>query len=514
MDVLVCRQLSREPPARGIFDRIHVRSSVLTGEGSVRRLAIVVAAAGALTFAAVGVTASSRDDLLKDEQHFFAESQKTYDGGSKAGSAWNMEVVGHNNLDVRGFNADVWKYKNYAYVGHWGFADWATGNDRFCPAPPNSGVAVIDVSNPANPTRVATLQNPPGTSAEDVVVYTAPYGPLAGRDIAAAGIQWCGGDRHDPTAIHGLMLWDVTDPTHPTQVGFLNTGCCTRGVHEFEIESRTDLHRTFAYATVPAGSYPDPLNANGLRDAAGKGDFRLIDITDPAHPSEASNWKVQQAGGPFAAQGCDPDGNYGHGAEPSDDGKLVFLSYWDSGFIELDLTDPASPVYVKRAAYPASADGDAHSSQYDEERQLLFTSDEDFCKASGSGTEKAFGYGRVWDFSKDPPVQIGALTTPETFDTADKGAGDYVIHNNYLVGNTVYASWYSDGVQVFDVSDPGNPQRVAYFVPPATDNPVKPSQRSTLTNTTQVWGVVVDKATGLVYASDMNSGLWILRRTS
>jgi hypothetical protein len=63
------------------------------------------------------------------------------------------------------------------------------------------------------------------------------------------------------------------------------------------------------------------------------------------------------------------------------------------------------------------------------------------------------------------------------------------------------------------VSDPTNPKRVAYFVPPATENPVKPSQRSVLTNTTQVWGVVVDLATGLVYASDMNSGLWILRRT-
>jgi hypothetical protein len=57
------------------------------------------------------------------------------------------------------------------------------------------------------------------------------------------------------------------------------------------------------------------------------------------------------------------------------------------------------------------------------------------------------------------------------------------------------------------------PREVAYFVPPATENPVKPSQRGTLTNTTQVWGVVVDPATGLVYASDMNSGLWIVRRT-
>jgi hypothetical protein len=479
-----------------------------------RRLAIVLAAVGSLVFAATALTASSKDDLLKDEQHFYDQSQKTYDKGSKAGSAWNMKVVGHNNLDVRGFNADVWKYKNYAYVGHWGFADWATGNDRFCPSAPDNGVAVLDVSDPANPTRVATLQNPAGTSAEDVVVYTAAYGPLAGQDIAASGIQWCGGGRHDPDAVHGLMLWNVTDPTHPVQIGFYDSGCCTRGVHEFEVASRADLGRTFAYATVPAGSYPDAENANGLRDAAGKGDFRLIDITNPAAPFEVSTWKVQQAGGPFAAQGCDADGNYGHGAEPSEDGKLAFLSYWDSGFIRLDLTDPAHPVYTGRAAYPANADGDGHSSQYDEGRKLLFSADEDFCKTSGSEIEKGTGYMRVWDFSDPAHVrQIGSYRTPRSLGTDDQGAGDFVIHNNFLVGETLYQSWYSDGVQVVDVSDPANPTRVAYFVPPATENPVKPSQRSVLTNTAQVWGVVVDEATGLVYASDMNSGLWILQRT-
>jgi hypothetical protein len=42
---------------------------------------------------------------------------------------------------------------------------------------------------------------------------------------------------------------------------------------------------------------------------------------------------------------------------------------------------------------------------------------------------------------------------------------------------------------------------------------VKPSQRGTLSQTPQVWGVFVDEASGLVYASDMNTGLWILRRT-
>lgn len=54
---------------------------------------------------------------------------------------------------------------------------------------------------------------------------------------------------------------------------------------------------------------------------------------------------------------------------------------------------------------------------------------------------------------------------------------------------------------------------MAFFVPPAAQNPVKPSQRFVLSQTPQVWGVAYDEERDLIFASDMNSGLWILRRT-
>lgn len=255
---------------------------------------------------------------------------------------------------------------------------------------------------------------------------------------------------------------------------------------------------------------------SGRRDQQGRGDFRLIDITNPANPSEVSNWGVLSNNMPGlpAGQGCDPDPIFGHGAEPSHDGKLVFVAYWDSGFIALDVSNPASPVFKGRTVYPANADGDGHSSSYDDARRLLFTADEDFCKTSGAGIEKGFGYLRVYDYSKlGAPKQIGEYRTPNSLGSDDQAAGDYTIHNPLVVGTDVYLSWYSDGVRVVDASNPRAPKEVAFFVPAAVKNPVKPSQRFVLTNTTQVWGVVVDEKTGLVYASDMNSGLWILRRT-
>jgi hypothetical protein len=90
--------------------------------------------------------------------------------------------------------------------------------------------------------------------------------------------------------------------------------------------------------------------------------------------------------------------------------------------------------------------------------------------------------------------------------------GQAARRNPLQKGNDVYISWYSDGIRVVDASDPTRPREVAFFVPPSANNPVSPSQRGVLTNATQVWGVAVDDSTGLVYASDMNSGLWILRR--
>jgi hypothetical protein len=438
------------------------------------------------------------------------------DSGSNAGEAFNIEVVGHNDLGGRGFNADVWVHEGYAYIGQWGFGDWAAGSkDRFCPTGSNTSVIIVDALDPSNPQVVGRLQNPPSTSIEDVVVYTAQYGAFAGRDIAAGGIQYCGDSRYDVNADRGLMLWDVTDPTAPIQVGYLKTACCTRGVHEFEVQHRADLGRTFAYASVPTSRYPDTTTPSGYRDENGDGDFRLFDITDPANPAQVSDWGIQDIGGPFyPGQGCDADPNYGHGAEPSDDGKLVFVSYWDSGFIALDLTDPTQPVFLGRTVYPAKADGDAHSASYDDARQLLFSADEDFCKNSGPGIEKGQGYLRVYDTSNlAAPVQIGEYRTPNSVGTNTQAAGDYSIHNALVVGTDIYMSWYSDGIRVVDASDPTAIEEVAYFVPPSANNPVKPSQRGVLSNAPQVWGVAYDTATGLIYASDMNSGLWILRRT-
>lgn len=85
--------------------------------------------------------------------------------------------------------------------------------------------------------------------------------------------------------------------------------------------------------------------------------------------------------------------------------------------------------------------------------------------------------------------------------------GDWEIHNTEVFGHRAYSSWYSSGIVAFDVSDPTQPSPVGQFVPPATSRFMGFFGASF----PLVWGVAVDRETGIIYASDMRSGLWIVR---
>ena len=66
--------------------------------------------------------------------------------------------------------------------------------------------------------------------------------------------------------------------------------------------------------------------------------------------------------------------------------------------------------------------------------------------------------------------------------------------------NIEVVSWYSDGVRIVNVADPARPREIGFFVPPPRRDPqgfvAAPNRRL---------------PTGrLVYASDENSGLWIV----
>jgi choice-of-anchor B domain-containing protein len=101
------------------------------------------------------------------------------------------------------------------------------------------------------------------------------------------------------------------------------------------------------------------------------------------------------------------------------------------------------------------------------------------------------------------PANIG---TPVTFESSPNATP----HNPYMVENDkVVIAYYQDGVQIFDVSNTAAITKVGFFDTNPTDCPTCPNP-----NYSGCWGAYVDLPSGILLASDMQNGLFILNADS
>ncbi|MFC5175145.1 LVIVD repeat-containing protein [Nocardioides taihuensis] len=390
-------------------------------------------------------------------------------------------MKGH--LDTGALNADVWAHDKYAYVGVW---------SATCPA---TGVKVVDYHNLSHPRLVSRLQNDEGTSAEDVVVRRVSTPEFTG-DLAVTGIQVCG-DVEDPV-FRGLQFFDVTDPRHPAELGRWTAPEFSVGCHEVDLVQRPD-------GMVLAGCsnlFAEQIN--------GTGEVVLVDATDPNEPGTAGDWAIGADLGvdPGATDqnlGCFP-ASFDHSVRFVDQGLSVYGSYWDFGAVLLDITEPSAPSFVSTADIaPPDEDGDVHSVV--RAGDTLLVNPEDFspvdCPDEDFG---AWGEVHLFDVS-DPaaPALEGTFSTPNSRTLRQDGF--YSVHNTEVAkGSQAFSSWYSDGIVWWDYRHPSDPVMRGQFVPPAAED-----ETGTFPTVAIVWGVFLDRQRNLVLASDMNSGLWILR---
>jgi hypothetical protein len=100
----------------------------------------------------------------------------------------------------------------------------------------------------------------------------------------------------------------------------------------------------------------------------------------------------------------------------------------------------------------------------------------------------------------DAPNASGSLAVPP---------GTWNIHNTEVLDDRAYSSWMSNGIVALDLSDPTAPTMEGQFVPPTNAR----FAGSLGVGPAEVWGVAIDPETGIVYASDMRTGLWIVEPT-
>lgn len=393
----------------------------------------------------------------------------------------NISQIGSNDLGGVGFNADVWALGHYAYVGNWGF--W-TPDGSFCP---NNGTYVVDISDPGNSDMVATIPTAPGTQTNDVKVATVNTPHFSG-DLLVVSNEDC-----MPGGARGFELWDVSDPTNAAFLGRFgpesaldipeDLAAIGFGVHNNFIFEQG--RRVYVASIVDFGEF-----FQALFGAPQIGDVRIVDVTDPQNPVQVADWGVTKNLG----QGPDFD------LAPHDvwvENSTLYVSHWDAGLVLLDVSDPSDPQFISQTLYGSSEEGNTHVAVPARGGNLVVVGDEDFSPGP-------WGFFRIFDTQDESsPVQISTYATENALG-APPPAGDYSAHNAIVRGNTAYLSWYSDGIQMLDISQPAAPRNIGSYVPAGVPDPF-----GVLPTAPELWGVYVQG--DLILGSDMNAGLYILK---
>lgn len=182
-----------------------------------------------------------------------------------------VNVVGHSPIDGRDGNLIMAWSGHCAYVAD-GIKLDANGSLQAPAVGPHSGVAVIDVADPANPKLVRYLQDKGALHATETMHAVT----LRGRAILAAsnygGVPGMGGPKEG-----WLDLYDVSDCANP------------------KLLSETLLPQPMHTLTVsPSGRY---VYGPWLQPFIGAGGIEVMDIADPAKPRFVGQFEATRPNG-------------------------------------------------------------------------------------------------------------------------------------------------------------------------------------------------------------------------
>ena len=206
----------------------------------------------------------------------------------------------------------------------------------------------------------------------------------------------------------------------------------------------------------------------------------------------------------------DLDGRWAlHHAVVQDD--IAYGSWRNGGLTILDVKDPANMSLIAHRNWCPPYGGGTHSALPLHDRDLLVVADEATLNIDQEQMK------RTWIFDireKSNPVSIATMPTPSDQDYVKLGGqfGPHNLHENrpgsFRSSTTIFATWQSAGVRVFDIADPYRPEEIGYFVPPQPTTWMEPLRgRAKVRHTADLF-VAED---GLMYVTDYDAGLYILQ---
>ena len=342
-----------------------------------RRTSIFVAVATSALLLSGGV-AQAHPEPVSDggTVHHDADSPGEVQHGTNEGhlvldSSENVDLVGKVELTtIEGAIADVGVKGDYAYLNQWREA---------CP---NGGVHVVDISDPANPEKVGFLpankNSYPGEGAQVINITTKWFS----GDVYAHNNEACDSDRPFKG---GVSLWNVTDPTAPE---LLIEGAGDRDRVNPRVEhpsnNANQSHSVFMW---DAGSRAYAV----LVDNEELADVDIMDISKPAAPVHIGEFDLN-ARYPQIVDHLGTAESFHHDVVVKQIAGhwYMLVSYWDGGYVILNVDNPANPSYVADSDFPeldseaaesgltVKPEGNAHEAEFSKDNDYIVASDEDF----------------------------------------------------------------------------------------------------------------------------------------
>lgn len=327
---------------------------------------------------------------------------------------------------------------NNTYNEIWGYA---IDGREFAIIGSTAGTHFIEVTDPNNPIEVFYVAG----AAQGPSLVHRDYHTLDNLLYAVAG----------EGSSSTLQIMDLSTLTDDTVAVLYDSNALMNRVHNIFIDENRRILYTFA-----TGGGQQGYSA-----------LRLYDLSNPLEPTFIAHYN--NFGGLEA--GHVHDGYVRDG--------IAFLNCGGDGFAIVDFTDPLSPVTLSTMT-EYQQQGYNHSGWLSEDCGYYYMADENHNSDM-----------KVLDVRDACNIEVIG-----TFD-ADSPETNSIPHNQIVACNYLYTSYYYDGLQVYDISDPAQPQRVLYY--DTFDAANDDSYRGN-------WGVYPFLPSGNILLSDMQRGLFVL----
>jgi len=259
----------------------------------------------------------------------------------------------------------------HAFLANWGEPKCPDNSEAGGQNNPDAGAWIVDIRDLENPREIGFIPSAqdsrPGEGMQVLTVTTKFFN----GDMLVMNNEQCGKNGRG-----GVSLWNVTNPLKPAKLAE-NWG--DRGFADFN-----DIHSAFAWDTG-ANAYVVTVDNFEFPDVD------ILDITNPKRPRLIAEYDLNDHAVDQPALNLTESFIHDMTVKKIGDRWIMLVSYWDGGFVKLDVTDPANAIFLGDTDYnnpdpellestgaSLTPEGNGHQAEFTLDNEYFIATDEDF----------------------------------------------------------------------------------------------------------------------------------------